>query len=275
MVSCLSGPQEASSLILKDWVSISLALPLGTSRRIHCHICGHRDKTLSLTNRGKVHSAHCFACGWVDTQKQPPMTPQERLALAKAAEAFEAEPPTLPKDFTLDMDIHGVLWISKGGLHVDDAEGFGWGWSDKMKRVVMPVYEKGSLVAVQARSVISGMKPKYLSQIHSGPRPAFKAGTRNVGQLVLTEDMLSAARVSKVMDAWSLLGTNLMDAVINQIANTNYTQVLIWMDNDTAGFKARRKMLKQLGAVGIDARIIKAEKDPKYYTLEQIEDILQ
>jgi len=258
-----------------EWLDLAIHLPIGQSRRIKCHDCGHADNTLSLSNQGKKYYAHCFACKWSDVADPPPMTPQERLELAKSAAAFEAEPPTLPKDFTLDMDIRGVLWISKGGLHVDDARKFGWGWSDKMRRVVMPVYENGSLVAVQARSVISGMKPKYLSQIHSGPRPAFKAGTKNTGQLVLTEDMLSAARVSKVTDAWSLLGTNLMDAVIEQISNTNYTQVLIWMDNDKAGFKARRTMFKQLGAVGFDVRIIKADKDPKYYTLDQIKGLIE
>lgn len=260
---------------MHDWINLAVNLPVGHSRRIKCHACGHADNTLSLTNRGRKYSAHCFACGWSETRDQPQMTPQERLQLARDAEAFEAKPPELPRDFTLDMDIRGVLWISKGGLHVNDARKFGWGWSDKMRRVVMPVYDNDSLVAVQARSVISGMKPKYLSQIHSGPRPAFKAGTKNTGQLVLTEDMLSAARVSKVTDAWSLLGTNLMDAVIEQISNTTYTQVLIWMDNDKAGFKARRTMFKQLGAVGFDVRIIKADKDPKYYTLDQIKGLIE
>ncbi len=259
---------------MKEWVNLAINLPIGQSRRIKCHDCGHADNTLSLSNQGKKYYAHCFACKWSDVADPPPMTPRERLELAKNAAAFEASPPTLPEDFTLDMDIRGVLWISKGGLHVDDARKLGWGWSDKMRRVVMPVYENGSLVAIQARSVISGMKPKYLSQIHSGPRPAFKAGTRGKGSLVLTEDMLSAARVSKVTDAWSILGTNLMDAVIVQIAASNYDDIGIWMDNDEAGLNARRKMMKQLGAVGIEARLIKSDRDPKLYTLEQIKELI-
>lgn len=260
---------------MKEWLSLAIHLPIGGSRRISCHECGHADNTLSLSNQGKKYYAHCFACKWSDAADPPPMTPQERLELAKNAAAFEAAPPTLPDDFILDMDIRGVLWISKGGIHVDYAKKLGWGWSDKMRRVVMPVYDKGSLVAVQARSVIAGMKPKYLSQIHSGPRPAFKAGTNKQGNLVLTEDMLSAARVSKVTDAWSLLGTNLMDAVIAEIANEDYDDILIWMDNDTAGINARRKMIKQLHSVGLSARIIKSDRDPKLYTLEQIQELVK
>ena len=194
--------------------------------------------------------------------------------MKQAAEAFEADEPSLPSDFTLDIPIPGVLWVSKGGLHVDHVRRLGWGWSEKHQRVIMPVYDGDKLVAVQARAVHSWMKPKYLSQMWSGPRAVFKAGDRHTGTLVLTEDMLSAARVSKVTDAWSLLGTNLMPAVIQRLADTGYTGIRLWLDDDEAGHNARKKIMRTLGAVGIEVTAIVSDRDPKHHSLQEINDLV-
>lgn len=194
--------------------------------------------------------------------------------MKQAAEAFEADEPSLPSDFTLDIPIPGVLWVSKGGLHVDHVRRLGWGWSEKHQRVIMPVYDGDKLVAVQARAVHSWMKPKYLSQMWSGPRAVFKAGDRHTGTLVLTEDMLSAARVSKVTDAWSLLGTNLMPAVIQRLADTGYTGIRLWLDDDEAGHNARKKIMRTLGAVGIEVTAIVSDRDPKHHSLQEIKDLV-
>lgn len=256
-----------------DWLSLAVALPAGQSRRLDCWHCGSKNAA-SITNMGRKYAVHCFRCGSKEVKDPPPMTPAERLAMKQAADAFKAAPPTLPDDFTLTLPVIGVLWITKGGLHVDDAERMGWGWSDKHQRVIMPVYSGDDLLAVQARAVHPWMKPKYLSQMWSGPRAVFRAGNRHAGTLVLTEDMLSAARVSKVTDAWSLLGTNLMPAVIQRIADSPYTDIRVWMDDDEAGHRARKKMLRALGAVGIEATAIVSDRDPKHHTLQEMKDLI-
>jgi DNA primase len=259
-----------------NWMKLATALPVGHSRRVNCWKCGGK-KTASISNLGKYYAVNCFKCKEVETQAPPPMTPQERIALHRAQEAFVADPPTIPDDFTTDIPIAGLLWLSKGGLHVDDIKHHGFGWSDRMQRVIMPVHNvTGSLVAVQARRVDpNGVGPKYLGQVWDGPRPVFIANSKpDRDVLVLTEDILSACRVGKVCTAWSLLGTNLMHAVINQIAESQYTDIAIWMDPDEAGVNARRKMLRQLGAVGIEARAILSDVDPKHHTLEEMKDLI-
>ena len=269
----------------KDWVKIAVALPLSHSQRINCLDCGGK-KTASVTNLGDRYVRHCFKCKHVETALPPPMTPQERLALRRAAEQFEAQEPSLPDDFTTDIPIQGLLWLSKGGLHLDDIKRYGFGWSQTMQRVIMPVVGSGGeLEAVQARRVDpSGYGPKYLGQVWSGPRPVWSSentgfsdpvrlGSR-AGQLVLTEDVLSAARVGKVCTAWSLLGTSLLPAVIDKIDRSPFTDIAIWMDDDDAGINARRKMLRQLGAVGIEARAIISDRDPKHHTLQEMKELI-
>jgi hypothetical protein len=278
-----------------DWVSIAMSLPVSHSQRVNCWKCGGK-KTASITNRGKHYALNCFKCGDPEVASPPPMTPQERHALAQATAAFIAAEPTLPDDFTTEIPIKGLLWLSKGGLHVDDIKNYGFGWSDRIQRVIMPAYAGHALVAIQARRVdANGDGPKYLGQVWSGPRPVWKSCaidpmdaslvrmggpvetdtcTAHRCTLVLTEDILSAARVGKVNAAWSLLGTNLLPAVINQIAASPYTDIVIWMDDDAAGWNARRKMLRSLGAVGIEARIVKSDRDPKKHSLTEIKELI-
>ncbi len=86
---------------------------------------------------------------------------------------------------------------------------------------------------------------------------------------------MSAIRVSKSgVTAFSLLGTNLMAAPIAEIAASPYDDVVVWMDADEAGQNARRKMLRQLTAVGINARSVYSERDPKLLDLEGIHELL-
>jgi hypothetical protein len=217
------------------------------------------------------------------------MTPRERLALQRAAEDFKASEPSIPTDFTTDMPTEGLIWLTKGGLHLEDIKRYGFGYSPSIKRVILPCWNSdGALTCIQARNTGSAHGPKYLSQVWSGERPVWSSlcghgGDRGtvLGEpvcqtLVLTEDILSAARVSKVgVDVWSLLGTNLMPAVLNRIGEAQYTDVAVWMDPDEAGIKARRKMLRQLGAVGINARPITSDRDPKMHTLEEIKELIR
>lgn len=259
-----------------DWLKLAVTLPVSHSRRLNCWKCGGK-KTASITNMGKYYVVNCFKCKETEHADPPPMTPRERLALQRAAEQFEAQEPSLPDDFTEDIPLTGLLWLSKGGLHLDDIKRYGFGWSDTHKRVIMPVWNSvGTLVGVQARNTGDAVGPKYLGQVWSGPRPVWSSNHRvaDTVALVLTEDILSAARVGKVNVAWSLLGTNLLPAVIDQINTSPFTDIAIWMDDDEAGINARRKMLKQLGAVGINARPIISDRDPKMHTIEEIKELI-
>lgn len=257
-----------------DWMKIAVTLPVGHSKRINCWKCGGK-KSGSISNRGKFYYYGCFKCKDNESQDMPDMTPAERLKLKRDAEKFEASDPTIPDDFTLDIPIAGLLWLSKGGLHVDEIRKYGFGWSETMRRVILPVYRDMVLQAVQARSVSDDVHPKYLGQVWSGYRPVFRSSGTGTGKtLVLTEDILSACRVGKVCPAWSLLGTNLHHHTITEIANSQYDDIVIWMDDDEAGINARRKMLVQLNSVGINARGLISDRDPKHHTLEEMKELI-
>lgn len=257
-----------------DWLKLAMGLPYGRSGRMDCPDC-HGKNTYGYTNHGDYYTVHCFRCKARDWSKAPAMTPQERRALELQAAEFRDAPPTMPEDFTTDIPPAGILWLAKGGLNHSDVARFGFGYSKTLQRVIMPVYEGTELVAVQARALRKGHEPKYLGQIRRSPRPAFKAPHKEpTSVLALTEDMLSACRVSKVCDAWSLLGTNLMPSVLADIAETDHDDIAIWMDEDRAGIDARRKMRAQLQITGKRVRLVKSDRDPKKHSLEEMRRLL-
>lgn len=256
------------------WLKLAMGLPYGRSGRMDCPDC-HGKGTLGYTNHGEVFTAHCFRCKYKDASAAPAMTPQERRELELQAQAFRDAPPALPEDFTKEIPPEGILWLAKGGLNHSDIEKYGFGYSPSMQRVIMPVFEGDEVVAVQARALRKGHKPKYIGQIRRDPRPAFLAPHREpTDVLVLTEDMLSACRVAKVCDAASLLGTNLMPSVLAQLAETGHETFALWMDDDAAGINARRKMRSQLQIIGKPVRLIKSDRDPKKHSLEEMRRLI-
>ena len=120
-----------------DWMKLAITLPVSHSRRVNCWKCG-RKNTASISNRGKYYSVFCFGCKEPERADPPPMTPRERLALQRAAEDFKAAEPTIPTDFTSDMPTEGLIWLTKGGLHLEDIKRHGFGYSPAIKRVILP-----------------------------------------------------------------------------------------------------------------------------------------
>lgn len=90
---------------------------------------------------------------------------------------------------------------------------------------------------------------------------------------MLTEDVLSAFRVGKLTEAWSLMGTSLTDHVAASIRPD--TRVLVWLDPDPAGTKAARAIVNQLSGIGVEARRIKSRADPKCLSNREIEQCLK
>lgn len=155
------------------------------------------------------------------------------------------------------------------------------------------------------RSLDRAIKPKYLLKHEDAENAVFladsshvlpsaqNAGTLDAFDLVVTEDVLSAIRVGRHTTSGALLGTGVgagriqsllgrtllptMDTSFAMGEQTDQNHVIrigIWMDPDNAGFKARRKLFRSLTMQGHTCTIIRSEKDPKFYSDNQIRSIL-
>jgi DNA primase (bacterial type) len=184
---------------------------------------------------------------------------------ADEAAALDVRPP-MPAEFDpSSWPLPARVWLYKAGLSNQRIIQLGFYWNPRMSRVVMPVLDGQRLLYWQARGFDKD-RPKYINPPID--KPLYKQGSGPV--LVLTEDMLSAARVAEVTAAWSILGTSLLDDdKINDIIGTGLP-VRVWLDPDGAGLKGRRKIVPKLRSYGVDAVSIKTAKDPKLYSKEEI-----
>lgn len=191
------------------------------------------------------------------------------MAKVREAERQDTAALTLPEPRQPDPQqwpAHARVWLYKAGLSNDDIETLGFYYCARTERVVMPLYQHGKLVYWQARG-FKKEHAKYINPIVS--RDSLVSNHGSGPTLVLTEDILSAHKVGKVTQAWAIMGTSISDGVAALIASQN-KPVLIMLDPDAAGVRARGKLYKQLSSIGVQCRVLRPNKDPKLLTIEEI-----
>lgn len=260
-------------LDLASWLPQAQALQIGQNRYGE-HECGGGRKLL-LSRDTKGYSAWCFRCsdsGWAPAPK-PSLA--ERMALAKAlAQAdLAAGSADLPEPCVHDpreWPLPARLWLYKAGLGAPEIARLGAYYHPDTDRVVVPVLEGCTPVFWQARSV-TGRLPKYLSPAVGRDKLLPRYGSGDY--ITLTEDLLSAFKIGLVAEAWCLMGTHANPRLIAEVLRRK-APVRIWLDPDAPGKAAARKVFKQLTAYGIEARIVRSDRDPKLHTFDQIKEYL-
>jgi len=255
---------------MQEWEKTAKRLPCGRHVRVRC--CKD-DLSRIISHTEKGYSTYCFRCG-----KQPDefighgaLSLAERLRMQKDLDEYvKSETIKLPDDFTLEIPDKALAWPLSYGINDDVCRGYGFGWSEKLNRFVMPVYDDNdNLKAVQSRA-IDGFVPKYLNR---GKYLFWSLDSSNTDYVVITEDMLSTVKVGFCAKAVSTLGTSISTKNASTIVK-RYRKIYVWYDNDEAGMNGAKKVRKELMMQGADVRIIHTEEDPKAYTRSQIKDIL-
>lgn len=263
-------------LELQSWLPKAQELvPDIGQRSITEHDCGP-GKKLIVENKAEGFSAWCYRCsdkGWF-SHPQPSL--QERIArLRKVHEAEQnaeatAAPPLPGVEDPSLWPLHARVWLYKAGFHNDSIRNtLGAYYHERLDRVVLPVISGGVCVYWQARG-FDPERPKYLNPPIDKPLAYYGEGD----SLVLTEDILSAARVGQVTQGCAILGTSLDDRAARAISNS-CRRALLWFDDDHAGRKARASVRRTLGQLGVETTIIRSSLDPKYYSTKQIEEFIQ
>jgi len=177
----------------------------------------------------------------------------------------------LPPDFSLEIPREGLLWLFMSGIGEELIYEYNIGWSEKMGRVVIPIYDGDNLIGVQCRAVFTGQVPKYMNR-KGNSKGVFWANTASYSKVVITEDILSAIKVGRLYGACSTLGTVLHDSIIAKYLLDK--EVIVWYDGDEAGRKGSAKAMKALNMMGVDCREVLTDKDPKEYNIKEARDII-
>ncbi len=249
------------------------ALQGGRTRARGNHTCGDPG-SLMLSRDGNEMAAYCFRCGRSGSKREQesPAARIERMRSEQQAddEARASIDLPEPRVYTLsEWPVDAALWFYKMGLSPSMIEELGLYWCPKLGRVVLPIMEDGRAVFWTARS--HKRTPKWLGPLQPKRGLVARYGVGKGDTIVLTEDPLSAYKVGRINEAWSLLGTKLHPRHIVALAATG-KRVATWLDDDKGrrggknpGQEAAKEIGARLSAYGMDVRNITSDRDPKYY----------
>ena len=98
-----------------------------------------------------------------------------------------------------------------------------------------------------------------------------RAAISNPSTVIVVEDMASTIRVGEGCTTVSLLGTKASTTQINY--SSKFDKVITWFDNDKAGKRGSAAIRQSCGLLTDVANIV-TEHDPKFYSKQQIQEIL-
>lgn len=253
----------------REFSEAGLALSIGARTRVE-HSCGD-GRTLIINRDSKGISAYCFRChekGWLPEQRSL----ADRIASLSesleydtmAQETIELPGPGLldPREWPLEASV----WVYKCGFSNTLIRKHSWYYNPRMARVILPVRHNGKVIYWQGRGFDSA-RPKAVNP--SVNREGLVARYGSGEWIALTEDILSAAKVGEVGEAWALLGTVLSYSTAMELAALN-KPVLLMLDDDAAGRRGAAEAARTLGLLGVSTKQVYFGRDPKYIDRETI-----
>ncbi|ASL24394.1 putative DNA primase [Alteromonas phage vB_AspP-H4/4] len=255
-------------------MELAQTLPVNGKTTTDCPEC-HKESKLSVNHSHKEYWCNCYRCDFTDRRKKGKLSLAELAEIRRLnEEADKVELKLeLPEDYTDEIPLEGRLWLYEASITESTRREYGIGYSEKYKRVVLPVYDrKGNLVWYQLRAVLSGQEPKYLQPSTGRDSIVFESiGREEDTSAVVVEDILSAIRVGRHKKCFSMLGTK---ATTTQAAKLmEYGHVTTWLDPDRAGRLGAYTIRQTLGLV-TEVRNIVTSVDPKKLSDRQIKEAL-
>jgi len=256
--------------------------------RINCPRCGDTKNRL-YTRRVQgglirfCHNQNCYAeDGFIsDGLSSPKETVSNVLSIfnngVESSEQFVKD-VRLPSDTSLSIiPSAGLAWLYQYGITDEEIKQFNICYSERYKRLILPVYNKNGLIYWQGRNLgkVSKENPKYLNIRQSGAKNVyFKAYRHNHIQsdiLVIVEDILSAIKVGRHFNSLALLGSYFPLDILKEFSD--YAKIIIYLDSDK--WKESIKAAKRFNQLTGKQFIVKYhEKDPKELSDEELINFL-
>ena len=243
-------------------IAIADQLTPGQKRRVD-HDCGDGNTMIvSRNERGISYWCHrCHSKGWIPTERSL----AERIAALSEATEWDGtaqqslELPGPGKFDPQDWPDQPRVWLYKAGFSNDEIRRHGWYWNPRMERVILPVKVDGKTIYWQGRG-FDPARPKALNPTVNREGLVAKYGRGD--WIALTEDILSAAKVGGVSEAWALLGTVLSYSTALALSEAG-RPVLLMLDDDPAGRRGAAEAAKTLNLLGVRNHQVYFGKDPK------------
>lgn len=226
-----------------------------------CPQCRKNGRDKSGNNLAVYSDGHswCFSCGY--SEKNGLVNLKNRLSQSK-----ESDKPkiSLPSDLTKELPYNVLQWL---GQYDVDQELFSW--SPSLQRMIYQVYVENELVFWQGRG-FNANQSKYYSVGNPNKLLYFKGEKKDT--IVVVEDIISALVVSKVECAMPLWGSHIGPDRVRMLSE-RFKHLRIWLDKDKAEYSLKTRLNASLYFDSVQSII--TDKDPKYYTMNEIKRIFE
>jgi hypothetical protein len=220
-----------------------------------CPKCAAQGHDLSADNLGVYSDNHryCWKCGYYEPGdivekhfKQKEIVNSKGLIYPEITN-FNQECLEYLRSYQLtDEEIYSNL----------NGHGDGYSFFDSKFFLVRRLHKKPKVIV---KGEVVGNEPIFASP--------------NGGDTVaIVEDILSAIKVSRVIDTIALLKADLHDIVITRLAN-RYDNCYLWLDSDMYE-KMSTKLLPRIKPYFKQCKVIMSEHDPKVYNDQQIKEFI-
>lgn len=229
-----------------------------------CRAKGEDKKGNNLA-RYSDGSAWCFA-GHKLVERANRIPVIDDKWLQKEKDGFNFDGTLLSTDYPL----HIVEWLDKYGITVPEALKHGWKYNKKYDQLVFIFKDQyGNVSCTQARNFAGAAKRKYFNEGDANSTlPIFQCGTERTNSVVITEDVVSSAKVGRQVDAMPCLGSYLSKQKLNALRLLGYKHIIFWLDADKLA--ESMKMSDQAKWLGFTTQVVHTPLDPKEYSDEEI-----
>ena len=237
-------------------------------KKEQCPECAKLGKDRNHDNLALYSDGHsyCFSCGYTNRIWNSLSTTSE-----SNKKPYKEIQITLPIDCDTSYPANALKWISQYELSSNDLLSNNVLWSEQHKRLIFPIYGDIGLLAYQGRYFGSEInKPKWWGQGDLANTFHIIKGRSLQPTLILTEDIVSAIKVSRYAPAMPLFGCSIGIKRFKRLYKLLGYQadIKIWLDPDKR--KEAIKESRKGTLCGLKTSVIISNKDPKEESYETI-----
>ena len=265
---------------IEDYM-FDINMPLYVPQRFsHKNCSENKDNCLIITRYPSHFKWYCHRCEKAGLHRIENIPPGDIVNMWKADQIYKDKPEQSPKEIRLPMDFTNDIktysaaayaWLLKYSITDEEIVKYNIGYSPHYKRVIFPVYQDCKLVYWQGRTLdeVTKRNPKWLNIKEQGRANIYFYAGYTRDSIVLVEDIISAIKVGRVIKSIALLGSYIPDSLILTLKDF---KVYIWLDEDKKAEAVKYYLRLQSHSIRVWLRVTK--EDPKYYTEEEIEEVL-
>lgn len=230
-----------------------------------CIFCGDEKGNLQVNFQKKLY--HCWACGKGGSLTQL-IVEIRGVTRKEANEIFDTDIVDINYEldyiekFFKQVMLHRYkykqyksikareLW-RKRNLNIHSINKYNLGFDDYTNRLVIPIFNiDGDCVGLTRRSIDNKQKPKYL-HTQGLPKSTLLYGWERINfrkeYITLVEGNIDAIKVNELkrMNAVALMGVNISNIQVD-LMTSHFNRVMLMLDNDEAGEKATREIVRRL-----------------------------